>query len=217
MPENAPILVCFAVSTEAKPFRRLARNLSGVSILVTGMGQKRASTSIKASLTRFRPHLVLSSGFAGGLDPDLPAGTVVFEGSEQPAVERALQAAGARRVRFHCSDRVASTASSKAEIRRSSGAEAVEMESAHIRQACREVGVASLTVRVISDAAKEDLPLDFNKFMTSDQRMNFPRLMLELIKCPRTVPRLLRFQGQINHAAHVLAQALAAAIRAAGT
>ena len=91
------------------------------------------------------------------------------------------------------------------------------MESAHIRQACREVGVASLTVRVISDAAKEDLPLDFNKFMTSDQRMNFPRLMLELIKCPRTVPRLLRFQGQINHAAHVLAQALAAAIRAAGT
>jgi hypothetical protein len=49
------------------------------SILITGIGRQNAEKSVREFLATHSPELVLTCGFAGGLNPDLKPGDVVFE------------------------------------------------------------------------------------------------------------------------------------------
>ena len=79
MPNPESILVCFALKEEATPFQKIAAGKSGISILVTGIGRKNAEKSVREFLSASSPKLVLTCGFAGGLNPDLKLGDVFFE------------------------------------------------------------------------------------------------------------------------------------------
>jgi nucleoside phosphorylase len=202
-------LVCFALEAEAGPFRRLARALTGVGILVTGMGQANARRAATDALARARPDIVLTCGLAGALDPGLAHGTILFDADPGfPGRERLLQA-GAQPARFHCAARIAATASEKAQLRQTTQADAVEMESEPIRAICRAAGIPSATFRVISDVAAEDLPLDFNRFLTSSLELDYARLLGAVALHPGAVPGLLRLQRQTRSATARLADALA--------
>lgn len=100
------------------------------------------------------------------------------------------------------------TVAEKAELRRTTGADAVEMESAVIRTICRERKIPGATIRVISDTANEDLPLDFNALMTSRQKISFLKLAMALVKSPQKVPRLMSLQSNTRLAAKRLAGVL---------
>ncbi len=201
-------LVCFAVKEESRFFRPVAARRPDVHILLTGMGRRNAAEATQAALAREKPALVLSSGFAGGLRPELQTGDVLFSAENQPALERALLAAGAQPGRFHCAERIASTAAEKAALWKRTGAQAVEMESQIICGLCREKGVPSATVRVILDTADEDLPLDFNALVTPDQKMDYSRLTGTLLRSPGKLGALLRLQHQSRTAARKLAEVL---------
>jgi hypothetical protein len=154
------------------------------------------------------PSLVLSCGFAGALNPDLSLGTVLFSCDDAPDLQARLLAAGARPARFHCSNRVASTAAEKRALWESTHADAVEMESQIISHICREQQIPCATVRVILDTASEDLPLDFNFLMTADQQMDCRKLAFSLAKSPSKIAALLRLQKQSKEAASKLASVL---------
>ncbi len=181
-------------------------------VLTTGMGVENARQAIADALHAARPSLVLTCGFAGGLDPALPLGALILDADKGFPLVSTLTAAGARTGTFHCADHVAVTAAQKAALRRSTGADAVEMESSVIRSACRERGIPSATVRVISDTAGEDLPLDFNQLMTEDYRMDFLKLAGQLVRSPGKIPELMRFQKRVSFAADRLAETLVKAL-----
>jgi adenosylhomocysteine nucleosidase len=210
---NNDLLVCFAVQEEAKGFRIPEPLQEQVHVLVTGMGRRNAANAVEAALKHRGWGLVLTCGFAGGLNPELAVGTVVLEAGTSHPICGILTRLGAVAGHFHCVDRIASTVPEKRSLRQSSGADAVEMESAWISQVCRDHQVACATVRVISDAADEDLPLDFNALMTRDLRLDYAKLAWTLFKAPGTVGVLLKFQRQTRSAAKSLGGLLEASLR----
>jgi len=239
---DTPVLVCFALKEEATPFRKIAAGGScrghQISILITGIGRAHAEKSVREFLaggasvpasrsaddspdqarlasTLASPDLVLTCGFAGGLNPALKPGDVVFELSDSELrtpnseLQDRLSAAGAKPATFFCANHIATTAAEKKRLRHETGADAVEMESAAIRGVCRKRGIPCVTVRVISDAAKEDLPLDFNQLSKPDQSLDYGRLFLALAKSPGKIGALRDLQKKTRFAAEQLAGVLA--------
>jgi adenosylhomocysteine nucleosidase len=228
-------LICFALKEEAAPFRKIAagglRRGHDVSILLTGIGRQNAEKSLREFLNSCRsrgdetqikkesetphvisyePTLVLTCGFAGGLNPDLKLGDVIFEvQSPESKVQSQLLAAGAKPAKIFCADRIATTVAEKKKLRAETGADAVEMESAAIQLICRERGIPCATVRVISDAASEDLPLDFNALSKPDKNLDFGKLFLAIAKSPRKIGALMQLQKKTKFAAGQLADVLA--------
>ena len=247
------LLVCFALKEEATPFRKITAGKAGISILITGIGQKNAEKSVREFLADFSggasvlasrrrytltrqarlvsslapPELVLTCGFAGGLNPDLKLGDVVFEifpgssrGDEAPikignqseppyvGCYDKLVAAGAKPAKFFCADRIATTVAEKKKLRAETSADAVELESGAIHALCRERGIPCATVRVISDTAGEDLPLDFNQLSKPDMNLDYGKLAWAIAKSPGKIGALLKLQKQTRFAAERLADTL---------
>jgi len=220
------VLACFPLKEEAAPFRKIAAGKPGVIILLTGMGRRNAERSLRDSLAAHSPELVLTCGFAGALNPDLNLGEVAFEladwkdglheslpvsevrDSPSSSLRQKLIAAGAKSAKFFCADRVATTAVEKQKLRRETGADAVEMESAAVHAVCRERGIPCVTVRVVSDTAGEDLPLDFNQLSKPDQSLDYAKLFLAIVKSPGKIGSLMKLQKQTQFAAERLAEVL---------
>ena len=246
------VLVCFALKEEAAPFRKMAAGtvaaVQGASILITGIGRRNAEKSLREFLNSCRsrgnetqvkniletphvvsydPNLVLTCGFAGGLNPDLKPGDVVFETENAPlapslsppggervsartgeGVFSKLSVAGAKPVKFICADRIATTVAEKKKLRAETGADAVEMESGAIQAVCRERGIPCATVRVISDTANEDLPLDFNALAKPDMSLDYGKLAWAIASSPGKISALLKLQKQTRFAAQRLADVL---------
>jgi len=201
-------LVCFAVKEEAAPFARYVKTIPEVRLLVTGMGARNTEHALRPALED-RPTLVLTCGFAGGLNPALASGQVVFSLDPTTTLEPVLLSAGAQPARFHFADHIATSAREKADLRRTTSADAVEMESQVVRNLCQERNIASGTIRVILDAVGEDLPLDFNRLLTADYKIHAGKLAVTLLRSPGKIGALIRFQKQTQAAAAKLAEALA--------
>jgi adenosylhomocysteine nucleosidase len=221
---NLKTLICFALKEEAAPFRKMATSRPGLSVLITGIGRRNAETSVRDFLAAGSPELVLTCGFAGGLNPDLKPGEVVFEVANAPlsppggervsartgeGLVSKLSAAGAKSAKFFCADRIATTVAEKKKLRGETGADVVEMESAAVHAVCRERGISCATVRVISDTANGDLPLDFNVLSKPDQSLDYGKLFLAIAKSPGKLGALMRLQKQTRLAAERLAEVLA--------
>ena len=240
---NTTTLVCFALKEEAAPFRAITagglRRSHPVSILLTGIGRENAGKSIREYLARNSPERVITCGFAGGLNPDLKIGDVVFEiptcssrgneaqteiGNRQSAIGNKMEpphvgcydkliAAGAKPAKFFCADRIATTIAEKKALREQTGADAVEMESAAIHAVCAERGIPCATVRVISDTANEDLPLDFNRLSKPDKSLDFGKLFLAISKSTGKIGPLMELRRKTKFAAERLAEVLNEIIR----
>jgi adenosylhomocysteine nucleosidase len=214
-PEPVSFLLCFAVKEEAKFLDEArdhltppAKHAGPIQLWITGMGRKNAAESIREAVAAVQPECVLTCGFAGGLNPALALGSVLFDEDFDAGVGATLTALGATSARFHCARRVAITRQEKRELWETTGADAVEMESSVIRTLCREWKIPSATVRVISDTASDDLPLDFNALMTSDDRIHYGKLALAVLSSPRRIPQLMTFQRQTITAARALGRVL---------
>jgi nucleoside phosphorylase len=207
MQASGTILVCFAVPDEAKPFRPLARKLPDVKVVVTGMGRKNAESAARRAIAEHSPALILTCGYAGALRPDLRHGQLVSDVAIA-TLQSELQAIGALATRFHCSERIASTAAEKQQLRATTGADVVEMESAVIHEIARVKGIPCATLRVISDVAEEDFPLDFNQLQTAGAKLDPLKLAFALVRSPGKIPKLIAFAKRLKPSGQALAQGI---------
>jgi len=203
--QSRKILVCFAVPEEAKHFQPPGSNCE---VVVSGIGKANAERALLKSIEGGSPRLVLTCGYAGGLNPRFKHGDVLFEADAGCTFSDALAKLGAVPGKFHCADRIITTVGEKQRLRQATRADAVEMESGVIRELCRQRGIPSATVRVVSDDAGQDLPMDFNKIAGADGNMSYLRLAGALVKSPGLVPKLMRFQRELDGCARKLGATL---------
>jgi adenosylhomocysteine nucleosidase len=144
---------------------------------------------------------IVSTGFCGALDPTLRIGDIIVSTGEvsspRPFVRGEILSV----------DRVAVTAEEKRALRERTGAAAVEMEAAAVEAKAREWGVPFRCVKVVSDVAAEDMPLDFNLFRDSEGRFSRARIALAGMARPFSVmPGLLRLDQNCRRAAERLGE-----------
>lgn len=188
-----------------------------VTVLLTGMGKENAIRSV-SSIPLNQHDVCISSGLAGSLDPALKPGEIVaalaadtLQQDSNVTSDGALLelAASAEATTVHSSltsEKIIATALEKESLRQKGNI--VEMESAHILAAAQQSGVPAIVLRAISDAADEDLPVDFARLLDSRGHVRFQGLLTEVGLHPYRIAPLIQFGRQSRAAAKSLADFL---------
>ena len=188
-----------------------------MTVLLTGIGTTSAVNAM-ASIPLAAHDVCISTGLAGALRDDLHPGDVVIAGgantfddavsasSDDSLRELAISLAAKPVEISFTSDKIVPSALAKDEIRERGSI--VEMESAHILAAADRVQVPAVLVRAISDAADEDLPVDFARILDSRGHLKVGGLLKEVGLNPHRIPLLIQFGRQSRSAAKSLADFL---------
>ena len=184
--------IVFAVPIEAEAFSRavtdaVALEAAGLTFhegrigggrvawCVAGVGREAARLAARLIVDGHRPRLLVSAGFAGGLDPGLARGAVV-----EPALVRGelptseplpLVAPGQAGGAIVTVDLIVRTPTEKAALAAATGAAVVDMETLAVAEVARDAGLPCRAIRVISDAAGDELPPDVTRLITPQSAM----------------------------------------------
>jgi adenosylhomocysteine nucleosidase len=181
--------VVFALEREAAPFRRAARELKHVSIHVSGVGRIRARRTIEEVLRDPLPGRVIAAGFCGALVPTLRVGDVV------------------RSPRIVTVDHLIADPAEKRRLAELHIADAVDMESSAIAEACAAKGVPFLAVRAVSDASDTTLSPQLVKLLAGGN-VSVWRACLALLRTPSLLGEFRRLARDTKLAARELADTL---------
>ena len=142
-------------------------------LVANGVGRGAAAAGTRKMIAGARIDAVVSTGFAGALDPELGIGEVVvaektLDGSRvYPACRPLRCPADVHRGSIVTVNEVVQFAESKLALGQD-GARAVDMESAAIAEIAKEHRLPFYCVRAISDTAEQDLPVDLNRALRAD-------------------------------------------------
>ena len=188
-----------------------------VTVLLTGMGATNAVNAMSSIPVELHD-VCISSGLAGSLDAALKPGDVVVARisetldqkwrvpSDGTLLDLAVSS-GARPVQVSLtSEKIVATVDEKEEL--SQKGSIVEMETTHILAVATQKQVPCVAVRAISDAADEDLPVDFARILDSHGHLKMSGLLKEVGLSPYRIPLLLQFGRQSRAAGKSLADFL---------
>jgi adenosylhomocysteine nucleosidase len=188
-----------------------------VTVLLTGIGGDNAAKATSSIPVEVHD-VCISSGLAGSLDAAFRPGDIVAariaetldkkcKGASEASLIELAAASGARVVKASLtSEKIIGTAGEKEDL--SQEGSIVEMESAYILAAASEAHVPCVAVRAISDAADEDLPVDFGRILDSHGHLKMGGLLKEVGLSPYRIPLLIQFGRQSRAAGKSLADFL---------
>jgi adenosylhomocysteine nucleosidase len=198
------IAVTFAHPSESGDFLRLIGGRhTELRVLHTGIGAKACRKSIGPFLDQEPFKLVISGGFAGGLDGSLEPGDLFLAGnySDPELISCACKLIIAHSGKLVTADRVLESAEERAQFARKHQAVAVDMETECIAEACAARRLPLLSLRAISDTPRRPLPAPANVlFDLARQRTIVRRLATHLLTHPAGIIRLARFGRQLANA-----------------
>lgn len=214
-------IVC-ALASEARhlgPTARLAEPLGalpdGTLVATTGMGSSAAATGARA-LIEAGARALASFGLAGGLDPSLQAGAILLpeeilgaDGRVRPCEagwrNRLGATFSARTGKLLTSAKAVGSVEDKAALFRSTGAVAVDMESAAIADVAEAHGLPFIAVRVIVDSAADVLPRAVTAAADSEGHLHIWRLIGALALAPNELAPLIQLARRYRAANRSLA------------
>jgi adenosylhomocysteine nucleosidase len=182
-------------------------------IVRTGVGRARSARALQTCLEHERPAWLISTGYAGGLKPNLPVGTLIlgdsvglydadaaaFERSRRPSDARLLTHAAqilAQKKRAYVRGISLTSAvalagvADKQRAGEMTGASAVEMESWDIATIAAGAGIPFLYLRGISDSLEQPLDLTLAQSFITGRKGRWPSLMTALTSPLRAVAAL---------------------------
>ncbi len=197
-PTPHPALPGIVVGMQAEA--RLLNGL-GYAILIGG-GMPAGATAAAERLVNAGAPSLLSVGLAGGLDPALPPGARVVPAAVLRA-GRIYQAdlalthrlGGITAPLLVTSESAVITARDKANLFASTGAAAVDLESAAVAEVAARRGVPFAVLRIVCDPATRDLPHAALAGLHGDGSITLLPLLASLLRRPAQLPALLRLAG----------------------
>jgi nucleoside phosphorylase len=192
-----------------------------VLVLETGIGPEAAETALHWALGKplfgnlpYRPRLVVSAGFAGGLAPGLRVGDLVLatevveaQGQVWPATWPGALPADwqhpVTRGRVVTARELIGDPAQKRRLAQEHQAVVVDMESAVVAKTCKQRGVPYGCLRVLSDDWETPLSPALAR-LAPEGRVSWWRLLMALIRSPRLVLALRRLAKQTSTAAREL-------------
>jgi hypothetical protein len=183
----------------------IARAWQDVRVVIGGGDSARLERELHA----MAPGIILSCGIAGALEHTLHPGGVVIDGDE--AVLTLLRTAlpRARIGKIVGGDGIVATALEKRALAQKTGAIAADMETHVARRVAERRGLPFGAIRVISDAADEDLPPAALVGMRPDGGMALGAVLWSLARRPGQLGALMRTGRQAGIAFRALDQAFA--------
>lgn len=185
-------------------------------IAVNGAGIENARVAVERGFERFPIGAIVSVGYVGALDAALNVGQVFvarhvtrLDSAVKYAVEipRFADTEGVAEGTLLTIDRVAQTQAEKL-VLRESGADAVDMEAYAVAEEAERRGVPFYCVRVVSDGAVADFPVDFNRARRPDGTFSGWRVLAQAGLRPGRWKRLLALKRDADLASQCLADFL---------
>ena len=210
------VAVTFALPAESPDFQRLLGDRTqNVSILHTGVGERICRERIGPFLQSHNFEFLISSGFAGGVDPALQLGDLLLAEnfSDARLLERARVVLASPVGQLVTAGAVIESEKDRQQFALQNGAVAVDMETEFIAQACAARRLPMLSLRVISDTAAAPFPAPPSVlFDIEEQKTDAWRLARYFVKHPARIAKLIRFARQIAIARAHLTAALVALV-----
>lgn len=194
-----------------------------IIVLVGGVGLKKARSAATNLIHRRRPDLILSAGFAGGLDPSLSLGDAVIpsmiidQSGARIDAPRDLHAKllhahpGAASGSILTTPRFIPDESEKRGLFSRHGALAVDMESMAVAGEAQAYGIPHIALRVISDTAGHTLP-PLSDFLDARGEVIPMRAVRFFARRPHRLIPTLRFFVGMGVAADSLTNLLVTAV-----
>ncbi len=204
-------------STRSHPI--LEGELAGkiVAVVVSGPGRLAARRGAELLIAGHRPRWIVSAGFAGGLDPALARNDLVFPHEVIDLDQNLIPIAGElpavpgvrpERGRLLTVDRVIVRSADKAELRRSYGADLVDMETSAVAGLAQERAIRFLSVRVISDDAHAELAPEVARLLTHSGSYRVGVAMRAIWHRPSALKDFWRLHAQALETSDRLAECL---------
>ncbi|HEY7617517.1 MAG TPA: hypothetical protein VH744_11990, partial [Terriglobales bacterium] len=177
-----------------------------VVLVCGGMGAEAARRAAEAMISLYHPVLVISAGFAGGLDPSLPVGHTLNPRQVIDACDGSRVDSGSGEgvlVTFE----TAADAGQKAKLATAFGAHAVDMEAAAVARSAEAHGIKFLACKVISDPHDSRLP-PIMRFVGPDGRFDAAGFLLHVAIRPWLWRGVVQLARNSSVAARTLCEAL---------
>ena len=192
--------IVVGIAAEAKPALRLSSN-----ILCSG-GRPEIAANQAHALIAAGASTLMSFGIAGGLSSKLRPGSlvvadqVITEFDRYPALSTCASIVKAHVGAVYGSWSIVATATEKREIRKRTGALAVDMESGPVARVAMEAGVPFIALRAIADPAGHGLPLAALLPLDEQGRPNLSAVFWSILTNPGQIPALIRTGNETNKA-----------------
>jgi adenosylhomocysteine nucleosidase len=194
------------------------------------MGSEAASTGARSLIERGVAGLA-SFGMAGGLDPALSAGDILIPAEIVTTDGRRFQASrdwhsrlcealaarsAVRSDALLTAARAVGSVEDKSKLFQTTGAAAVDMESAAIAEIAAQHRLPFVAVRVIVDSAVDVLPRSVTAAADAARHLQIGRLLGALVLSPADLGRLVRLAKRYRAASRSLARVASTGVLASG-